>query len=99
MGLINIFNNIYEKFLIRFRMNAQAGGLDDPYVQKLMAQQELLAKMKKVSIVCWDKCMQDGVDSYLYSKQETCLKNCVDRYVDSLVLATNKFNQRMGGGQ
>lgn len=42
--------------------------------------------------------MQDGVDSYLSSRQESCLGNCVERYVDSLVLATNKFNQRMGGG-
>ncbi len=70
---------------------------NDPEVQSLLAQQELLGKMKKITILCWEKCMQDGVDSYLSGRQESCLKYCVDRYVDSLVLATNKFNQRMGG--
>ena len=74
-------------------------GLDerDPEIQSIMAKQQLLEKMKKISIVCWDKCMQDGVDSRLSSRQESCLNYCVDRYIDSLVLATNKFNQRMGG--
>ncbi len=54
--------------------------------------------MKRIQSVCWDKCMQDGVDSRLSSRQESCLTYCADRFVDSVILLTNKFNQRLSGG-
>ncbi len=55
-------------------------------------------QMKRIQSVCWDKCMQDGVDSRLSSRQESCLTYCADRFVDSVILLTNKFNQRLSGG-
>ena len=54
--------------------------------------------MKRIQNVCWDKCMQDGVDSRLSSRQESCLTYCADRFVDSVIILTNKFNQRLSGG-
>lgn len=42
--------------------------------------------------------MSDGVDSYLSSRQESCLGYCADRYIDTILTITNRFNQRFGGG-
>jgi hypothetical protein len=39
--------------------------------------------------------MQDGVDNSLNAKQEACLSNCVDRFVDSAIILTSRFNSRI----
>ena len=57
-----------------------------------------LIKIKRIQNICWQKCMSDGVDSYLSSKQEKCLENCADRFVDATIIATNRINQRLSGG-
>lgn len=42
--------------------------------------------------------MSDGVDSYLSSRQEKCLENCADRFVDAVIIGTSRINQRISGG-
>lgn len=41
--------------------------------------------------------MADGVDSRLSSKQESCLTFCTDRFIDSVLVSTNRYNQRVAG--
>ena len=47
--------------------------------------------MKRIQNTCWDVCMQDGVDYKLSSRQESCLTYCADRFVDSVIILTNKY--------
>lgn len=54
-------------------------------------------KIHKITNICWDKCV-DHADSYLTRSQESCLQYCTDRYTDTTVLLTQRFNQRLGGG-
>jgi hypothetical protein len=42
--------------------------------------------------------MADGVDSRLSSKQESCLTFCTERFIDAVLIATNRYNQRVSGG-
>lgn len=41
---------------------------------------------------CWEKCV-DKPGSKLDSRTETCLVNCVDRFIDVSLLITNRFAQ------
>ncbi|KAJ9581995.1 hypothetical protein L9F63_003685 [Diploptera punctata] len=50
------------------------------------------AQIHEFSDVCWDKCM-DRPGSKLDSRTETCLTNCVDRFIDVSLLITNRFAQ------
>lgn len=42
--------------------------------------------------ICWEKCV-DKPGSKFDSKTETCLTNCVDRFIDVSLLITNRFAQ------
>lgn len=42
--------------------------------------------------VCWDKCV-DKPGSKLDSRTETCLANCVNRFIDTTLSITNRFAQ------
>ena len=52
---------------------------------------------------CWDTCVSTP-DSKLGSRTETCISNCVDRFIDSTLFITNRFAQLLskqagaGGG-
>ncbi|CAF0779838.1 unnamed protein product [Brachionus calyciflorus] len=71
---------------------------NDPEMQQMLARQELFENMSRIQKVCWDKCMTEGVDSYLSPKQEKCLEYCTDRFVDAIVIGTSRINQRLSGG-
>lgn len=48
---------------------------------------------------CWDKCV-DKPGSKLDSRTETCLVNCVERFIDTTLNIANRFqtmHQRQGG--
>lgn len=48
---------------------------------------------------CWDKCV-DKPGAKLDSRTETCITNCVERFIDVSLLITNRFAQMLekGGG-
>jgi len=65
-------------------------------LQKFVQQQEVQAKLQegvfKMNAVCWEKCMT-SIDSRLSGKQETCVVNCVERFIDSTMFITQRFSQ------
>jgi len=68
-----------------------------------MEQQKLqfMQQVHKLNDVCWDMCL-GSPSSSLSGREETCLTNCVERFVDTSVLLVNRFSQlaqRMGGGR
>lgn len=65
--------------------------------QKLQFMQQI----HKVNDVCWDMCL-GSPSSSLSSREQTCISNCVERFVDTSVLLVNRFAQlaqKMGGGR
>ena len=50
------------------------------------------AQIHEFNDFCWEKCV-DKPGSKLDSRTETCLHNCVDRFIDVSLLITNRFAQ------
>lgn len=42
--------------------------------------------------ICWDKCV-DKPGSKLDGRTETCINNCVNRFIDVSVFITSRFGQ------
>lgn len=60
--------------------------------QQKMALQEQINKM---TLTCWDLCAPDRLGSKMDSKTETCLTNCVDRFIDTSVFITQRFSNML----
>ncbi|XP_071442167.1 mitochondrial import inner membrane translocase subunit Tim8 [Hetaerina americana] len=61
----------------------------------LMAEKQkaqLNAQIHEFNEFCWEKCV-DKPGSKIDSKTETCLTNCVERFIDVSLLVTNRFAQ------
>lgn len=61
------------------------------------------ASVHKMNDICWETCMTSGYDSSrMGSRSETCISNCVERFIDSSLFITNRFAQLLskqhGGG-
>ncbi|XP_065365095.1 mitochondrial import inner membrane translocase subunit Tim8 [Calliphora vicina] len=50
------------------------------------------AQIHEFNEICWDKCIGKP-GSKLDSATETCLSNCVDRFIDTSLLITQRFAQ------
>jgi len=65
-------------------------------LQQFVQQQELQAKLQegifKMNDTCWEKCM-GSVDSKLSGKQETCITNCVERFIDASQFIMQRYAQ------
>ncbi|XP_031783420.1 mitochondrial import inner membrane translocase subunit Tim8 [Nasonia vitripennis] len=64
-------------------------------VEKQKAQ--FNAQIHEFSDLCWDKCI-DKPGSKLDGRTETCLVNCVNRFIDVSLLITNRFTQMLQKG-
>ncbi|EFN82160.1 Mitochondrial import inner membrane translocase subunit Tim8, partial [Harpegnathos saltator] len=42
--------------------------------------------------ICWEKCV-DKPGSKLGGRTETCISNCVNRFIDVSFFVTNRFTQ------
>ncbi|XP_063709702.1 mitochondrial import inner membrane translocase subunit Tim8 [Culicoides brevitarsis] len=76
-------------------------GLDskvDPELQEFIhAQQQkaqMTARILEFSETCWDKCV-DKPGKKLESRQETCLDNCVNRFIDTSLFIANRYAQKI----
>ncbi|XP_050067681.1 mitochondrial import inner membrane translocase subunit Tim8 [Anopheles maculipalpis] len=74
----------------------------DPELQDfLMAENErarLSAQIHEFTDICWDKCVEKPSNK-LDSRTETCLANCVNRFVDTSLLITQRFAQSLQKSQ
>ncbi len=43
---------------------------------------------------CWDTCV-DKPSSKLDSRTESCLRNCVDRFIDTNILVTQQIEKKL----
>lgn len=72
-----------------------AKGADKELQEFLMVEKQkaqLNAQIHEFNDFCWEKCV-DKPSNRLDSRTETCLTNCVDRFIDVSLLITNRFAQ------
>lgn len=59
-------------------------------IEKQKAQ--VNAQIHEFNEICWERCI-DKPGSKLDSRTETCLSNCVNRFIDTSLLVTKRFAQ------
>ncbi|XP_045596671.1 mitochondrial import inner membrane translocase subunit Tim8 [Procambarus clarkii] len=72
------------------------GGGKDAELQSFLMLEQQKAQMQsmihKMNDICWETCV-GAPGSKLDSRTETCISNCVDRFIDSTLFITNRFAQ------
>lgn len=83
---------------------AAGGNQMDPKLREELMIEEQRAKFQlqvlNFTDTCWDKCI-DKPGNKLDGRTESCLVNCVDRFIDTTLLISKRFSdliQRSGGG-
>ncbi|XP_003740259.1 mitochondrial import inner membrane translocase subunit Tim8 [Galendromus occidentalis] len=74
----------------------QEGG-DRELEERLRVEQQkaqLQARIHSLTDMCWDKCM-DKPSTRLDDRTETCLTNCVERFLDTSVAIATRFTQTL----
>lgn len=60
-----------------------------------MEQTQRLKKVtEKLTNECWDLCVSNPAVSKLDSKTESCLVNCVERFLDTSQFILNEFSKK-----
>lgn len=70
--------------------------VDQKLQEELIAQEQLFKFNSQVAAftdMCWDKCVEKP-GSKLDGKTETCIVNCVERFLDTQMLITKRFAER-----
>lgn len=74
-----------------------ADGKIDPKIvmaaQQLQVQMELADRCRRLTGMCWDLCDINPKDK-LDSRQEYCLSNCSERYMDTESYIKNRLMQK-----
>lgn len=70
----------------------------DPELARFVAEMEQSSRMKKtaekLTLECWDLCVTNPNVSRFDSKTESCLVNCVERFIDSSTFIVKTFSSR-----
>lgn len=68
----------------------------DPQMQQMLMVEQQKAQFQlqvhRLADTCWDKCIDKPRDKLDY-KSETCLTNCVERFIDTSLVISNRFSQ------
>ncbi|XP_022196539.1 mitochondrial import inner membrane translocase subunit Tim8-like [Nilaparvata lugens] len=77
-----------------FSVDSLSGTSDDKELQEfLMIEKQkatINAQIHEFTDQCWDKCV-DKLGSKMDYKTESCLTNCVERFIDVSQLITGRF--------
>ena len=69
------------------------GGAGGDFETQLQVAQEtttMMTQMHYINEICWDTCITGNPGSSLSSRESNCLSNCVERFVDTTLLITNR---------
>ena len=68
----------------------------DKDLQNFIIQEQQIAQFNaqvhKLTEQCWEKCVTDKLTSRFDGKTETCLTNCVERFIDASVVIAQRFS-------
>ena len=73
-----------------------SGGAGEDFETQLQVAQEagtMMTQMHYMNEMCWDTCITGSPSSSLSSRESNCLSNCVERFVDTTLLITNRSDR------
>lgn len=69
----------------------------DPELKEFVVNEQIKtqirAQIRKLNSICFDKCIEKP-SSKLEAKQETCINNCLGRYLDTNSFIAQRFAKR-----
>jgi len=64
------------------------------FLEREQAQARVQSSIHNFTSMCWDKCIT-GTPSTRFSRgEESCLSNCVERFLDSSIFIVKKIEQQ-----
>ncbi|THU94848.1 hypothetical protein K435DRAFT_667492, partial [Dendrothele bispora CBS 962.96] len=64
------------------------------FLEKEQTQAKLHSTVHTFTTMCWDKCVTSTPSTRFSRGEESCLMNCVDRFLDSSIFLVNQISQR-----
>jgi len=62
------------------------------FIQMEQQRAELQSQVHKLADVCWEQCVDRPRDK-LDSRTETCVTNCVERFIDTSLTIATRFQK------
>lgn len=62
------------------------------FIQMEQQKAELQSQVHKLADVCWEQCVDRPRDK-LDSRTETCVTNCVERFIDTSLTIATRFQK------
>ncbi|KAI4528692.1 hypothetical protein K523DRAFT_232116 [Schizophyllum commune Tattone D] len=67
-------------------------------LQEFLEKEQATARMNQsihtFTKMCWKKCMTSTPSTRLSSSEQSCLQNCVDRFLDSSLFMVKKIEEQ-----
>jgi import inner membrane translocase subunit TIM8 len=64
------------------------------FIQAETERQRFQNVIHEINERCWDVCMDGKPSSRLDGRTESCLKNCVERFIDTNVIVTQRLEKK-----
>ncbi|KAF8973756.1 Tim10/DDP family zinc finger-domain-containing protein [Flammula alnicola] len=69
------------------------------FLEREQAMAKMQSSIHQLTGVCWKKCVTGTPGKYFSRSEESCLANCVDRFLDSSLFLVKQIEQkRLEGG-
>ncbi|KAH7883774.1 Tim10/DDP family zinc finger-domain-containing protein [Phlebopus sp. FC_14] len=63
------------------------------FLEREQAQARMNAQVQTLTSMCWDKCITSTPGSRFARGEESCLVNCVDRFLDTSLFMVKQIQQ------
>ncbi|KIK71226.1 hypothetical protein GYMLUDRAFT_211241 [Collybiopsis luxurians FD-317 M1] len=64
------------------------------FLEKEQTQAKLQSSIHNFTTMCWDKCITSTPSTRFSRSEESCLYNCVDRFLDSSIFLVKQIQDR-----
>ncbi|KAI0662668.1 Tim10/DDP family zinc finger-domain-containing protein [Cubamyces menziesii] len=65
----------------------------EQFIETQQAQSRVQTQVHMLTSMCWDKCV-GSISSGFSGKEQSCLANCVDRFLDTSVFLVKKVEDQ-----
>ncbi|KAI0335977.1 hypothetical protein GY45DRAFT_1239020 [Cubamyces sp. BRFM 1775] len=65
----------------------------EQFIETQQAQSRVQTQVHMLTSMCWDKCV-GSISSSFSGKEQSCLANCVDRFLDTSVFLVKKVEDQ-----
>ncbi|PVG04595.1 putative TIM8-translocase of the mitochondrial inner membrane [Serendipita vermifera] len=66
------------------------------FLDQQQAEARMNNQIHKFTGMCWDKCMTGSIGGRFSRSEESCLVNCVDRFLDTSLFLMKKIDEQQG---